>query len=358
MDAPLQYAMPPQQADTGRHKRKHKILDADEGQRQLQQKLDAERMSDEEFDALWRELRADAIVKERQRNRPLDEAALRAAKPRIVAAPVDDEPHVPATPENEYWITSDMEIEDTPGDLEVATQVDEVDVAQAEADASSAPAEPELTFEQAVDKLMGVVTGTTRFREIHRKTLTFCKQRRALPEVEEKIQSYPEYEHCAQNPYRLIRYLIDGGGLDLIELDAEGEVVDDDRKLGLTEDEVDDLIDSFALKTTPVGEQVADEMEPANRIQKLLDFMPVRFDSYVEVMEFLREPKSMKQINELFDGRDLHYLGTMHSDKNIAIQPSVFVDKLERAGAIVWDGAWRLTPEGEGFLAGLSKASA
>ena len=38
------------------------------------------------------------------------------------------------------------------------------------------------------------------------------------------------------------------------------------------------------------------------------------------------------------------------------MQPSVFVDKLERAGALVWNEGWRLTEEGEAFLQDL-KAS-
>lgn len=326
------------------------LLSSDEGMRQLHSKMDAERMSDEEFDALWRELRTQALAHEAQRNKPLAAEDLQSTtSPALFDA--SDEPYVVPTPQNEYWITGEMDVDE---EIEQTVDIDKAlptDIEQ------NAPAAPEMTFEEAVAHLTNVVTRTNRFREIHLKTLNFCMNRRGLTETEDHIQTYPEYEYAAQNPYRLICYLIDGGGLRLIELDEDGQDVTADRKLGLTEDEVDDLVCSFALETTPVGEQVAEDLAPKNRIRDLLNFMPVRFDTYVELMNFCNEPRTMTQINELFSGRDLHFLGTMHSDKTIAIQPSALVDKLERAGALVWKGQWKLTPEGQTFLKTLSQAS-
>ncbi len=341
------------------------ILSAEEGQRQLELKLEAERMTDAEFDMLWRELRQDAIAAQR-----IQETPFTADDARLKTAVADDD--VQAVNHSEFdadfdYITEDGQLIDG-ADLVAKEQEAKANGAnapvqhisydgEADSDADMQAIETPvddttdtLTFEEAVDKLMATVTRTPRFREIMRKTLKSCTVRRDLHDMETEIMGYPEYRYAAQNPYRIIRYLIDAQGLYLLELDEEGEVVTPLRKVGLTEDEVDDLIVSFALETTPVGEEVIEQLEPHKTISKLLGEIPIRFNSYLEVLDFCREPRTITEITELFKGRDLKALGTMHSDTTIAIQPSVFVDKLERAGALVWNDAWQLTPEGAAFL--------
>ncbi|MCD8199830.1 MAG: hypothetical protein LUD25_02580 [Coriobacteriaceae bacterium] len=298
------------------------FLSPEEGERQLQAQRDAERMTDEEFDALWKELRQDALEAE--------------GRDDVLATSADDRS---ALAED----AQDDTVEDAQEDAEVIEEEEP---------------DEELTFDESVDRLMDTVNNTPRFREILRKTLVFCQTRRMLREVEDEIQTYPEYEQAAENPYRLIRYLIDGDGLYRIELDEEGEEVTADRKEGLTEDEIDDLIFDFALETTPVGAEVANRLAPHTRIRDLLNLMPVRFDSYVNVLEFCQEPRTMKEIDALFEGVDMKALGIVGADDSIAIQPSVFVDKLERAGALVWKGNWNLTAEGKAFLETVQKARA
>ena len=53
-------------------KSKMPILPTEEVERQYKAKLDAERMSDEEFAELWRGLRADAVAAERVAAQPYD----------------------------------------------------------------------------------------------------------------------------------------------------------------------------------------------------------------------------------------------------------------------------------------------
>ena len=57
---------------------------------------------------------------------------------------------------------------------------------------------------------------------------------------------------------------------------------------------------------------------------------------------------------ELLRGRPV--LETVIGGERRRMQPSVFVDKLERSGALVWKEGWCLTEEGDAFLRDL-KAS-
>lgn len=330
-------------------KSKMPILPTEEVERQYKAKLDAERMSDEEFAELWRGLRADAVAAERVAAQPYDLARAQAHG-QAEADGVEPVEVDPLDPDFEYMTEDGRTIDGIDAiaarDMERAAMEEEL--------ASQAP-EDELTFDEKVEQCMKTVMRSNRFREILRKTLVFCLTRRPLPEVEDEIQTYPEYKAAAQNPYRLIKFLVDNYGLDMLDIDEDGEVVTPERKVGLTEDEIDDLVVEFQLETTEVGEEVARRLEPESRIATLLREFPVRLGSYRDVMNFCREPKTMKEINKLFENVDLKALGTMHSDDTIAIQPSVFVDKLEKAGAMYWDGKWKLTAEGRAFLKGMDK---
>lgn len=336
-------------ANAGKEKKsKMPILPSDEVWRQYQMKLESERMSDEEFSQLWRDLRQDAIESQRVAAEPYD---LERAQEKAVRAADGVEPveYDPIDPDFEY-------LTDDGGTIDGIDVIAAIEMEQEEHAAEAPEPDDEMPFEEAVEQLKLAVTRENRYREILFKTLKSCMTRKALPDVEDEIAAYPEYEYAAQNPYRLIRLLVDKKGLDLLEIDEEGSVVTPERKVGLTEDEIDDLIVEFQLETTVVGEQVVEELEPSRRLKDLLDEFPIRFESYKEVMEFCKTPHSMKEINKLFEGRDLKILGTMHSDKSIPIQPSVFVDKLEHAGILYWNGSWNLTLEGRLLLGTLSKA--
>jgi hypothetical protein len=330
-------------------KSKMPILPTEEVERQYRAKLEAERMSDEEFADLWRSLRADAVAAEKVAQAPYD---LKRASEKSVADQEGVEPVEvdPLDPDFEYMTDDGKTIDGID-----AIRAREMEKAALEAELAAQKPEDELSFDEKVEKCKTCVLRTNRFREILRKTLVFCIERKQLHAVEEEIQTYPEYEAAAQNPYRLIRFLTENYGLDMLEMDEEGEVVTPERKVGLTEDEIDDLIVEFQLETTDVGKEVARQLEPKSRIASLLREFPVRLNSYRNVMSFCKEPKTMKEINALFENVDLKALGTMHSDDTIAIQPSVFVDKLEKAGAMYWDGKWKLTVEGLAFLNGMDK---
>lgn len=224
-------------------------------------------------------------------------------------------------------------------------------------DSESNPA-IELSFEEKYEALMGVVSNKPTHREILIRVLSFCVEEKEFGVVEDAIQAYPEYPAAGQNPYRLIKYLIDGYGLDCLEIDSEGAVITPERKAELTEDELDDLIACFHLKTTEVGKKLSEDLSPHRRLTDLFSLFSDRRQFYTDLLSFCKEPRRFKDIEQLFAGRDLSGLQTLHPESGLAIKPTVFVDNMEKAGAIVWkkDG-WILTKEGEAFLEAIAHGS-
>ncbi|MDR1184028.1 MAG: hypothetical protein LBK67_04455 [Coriobacteriales bacterium] len=202
--------------------------------------------------------------------------------------------------------------------------------------------------QERVDSLKMVVTRSPLQREIKYKTLKFCCSRRILPEVEDFIASCPEFASAEQSPFFLLRFLLEGGGIDAFELDEEGNVVTDECKEGLTEDEIDDLVVQFAYETNEVGRELVELMSPKQRLLKLLEITPEYYDTFVEVLDFLTTKRSFADVDTLLRGDDVLMVGRDPDDR--PAQPSVFVDKLEKAGGIYWEEGWVITEEGREVL--------
>lgn len=219
----------------------------------------------------------------------------------------------------------------------------------ASVDAADLPAAAELTFEEKLGALNRCVMRHPLNREILYKALAFCEQERPLREAEDFIASLPQFASATQNQYYLLTSLVKAYGLDLVERDEEGGIVTPEMKEGLTEDEVDDLVAELSFKTTEVGRYFVEYNKPAARLVDLLGLAPERADTYIELLEYVgAEPRTYGQVEELLAGRPA--LETVIDGRRETMQPSVFVDKLERAGALIWNKGWTLTEEGREFL--------
>ena len=218
--------------------------------------------------------------------------------------------------------------------------------------------EVELTTEERYEKLMAVVANKPSHREILLRVLALCCEEQDFAVVEGTISKYPEYPSTGQNPYRLIKFLIDGGGLKEVAVDEVGEPVTFERTVGLTIDEADDLIESYRLRTTEVGRLVAENHTVTRRMNDLFSLFSDRASFYTELLDFCKQPRKFKDIEALFKGRDLSGLRTLHPESGLAIKPTVFVDNMEKAGAIVWkkDG-WVLTEGGGEYLEAILRGS-
>ncbi|MDR3053472.1 MAG: hypothetical protein LBU48_06405 [Coriobacteriales bacterium] len=206
-----------------------------------------------------------------------------------------------------------------------------------------------LTFEQKVDHVAHLLLANTLNRPTLYRILGITAQG-AVPlfDLEDQIQKLPEFTTATQPPYYLIEWLVDAEALRFIEVDATGAPITDEQREGKTADEIDDLIDDMIIEITDVGREVAAIFDPRDRLATLLQDKPVRYDTYVEVLEFLTQKHSYNQIDSLLRGRPILFDGRDPGDP--PMQPSVFVDKLAAAGAIVFDEGWIITPEGRALL--------
>jgi len=181
------------------------------------------------------------------------------------------------------------------------------------------------------------------------RILRACEmQDRRLNELEDWIQQQPEFTKATQPPFYLIQWLVDASALLELELDAEGNTISPEQKAGLSQDEQDDLIEDYAYRITLIGQAVLAEFDPAIRVRALLEEVPERADTYLELLDFLRQRHSYSEVDDLLRGRDILMFGRAADDR--PIQPSVFIDKLAAVGGIAWTNGWKITEEGEELL--------
>lgn len=192
-------------------------------------------------------------------------------------------------------------------------------------------------------------------REVLYRMLAYCAEERTLADLEREVASWPAFKTATQNQYRLAEHLVRARGLERVERDAHSAIVTPQDKEGLDEDAADDLVAVTSYRATETGRRFVERHRPRARLVELLHLAPERTGAYVELLEFARaQPRSYGDIAELLRGRPV--LETVVDGARRTMQPSVFVDKLERSGALVWNDGWCLTEEGEAFLQDL-KAS-
>jgi hypothetical protein len=247
--------------------------------------------------------------------------------------------------EEEAMGEPEIELDELQGQEEEVLQIGLEDYELAE-DAEDEP--EELTFEQQVDKIRRIIVQHSLNREILYRILKHCRKRRFLHDLEEHIATYPDFRSATQPQYFLIMWLVDAGGLRQLEVDENGNEVLEEQKEGLSEDEIDDLVVDYAYEITEAGEVVASDMDPKHRLLQLLEIVPDWYDTYVEVLEFLEEKRPFADVDSLLRGRDILRWGRSPDDS--PMQPSVFIDKLEQAGGVVWNEGWTTTKEGKELL--------
>lgn len=235
-----------------------------------------------------------------------------------------------------------------PEPIEETTENDLLDPAVTDVSAEE-DAVVELTYDQKYDKLGMAVTKHSLNRDPMYQALVYCLEERPLREVEDYIASLPSFARSTMNQYYMLQVLVRAYGMEMIERDIEGNVVLPEQKEGLTEDEIDDLVYAFSFKTTDLGRDFVEQNSAQSRMAALLDYKPERKETYIELLEFIAEqPRSYDEVKELLTGRPI--LEVVIDGTHQTMQPSVFVDKLDRAGAIAWNKGWNLTNEGRKFL--------
>lgn len=226
-----------------------------------------------------------------------------------------------------------------------------MDPASADAAERQEAEAPALTDDEKIAMLNACVTKHPLNREIFYKTLRYCTEERSLRDMEEQIATFPEFPRATMNQYYLVKSLVEAHGLELVERTEGGERVTPAMKQGKTEDEIDDLVFSLNYRISPIGERLVAEHTPGARLESLLKREPERRDAYLQLLDYIaQEARTYPQVESLLKGSPA--LQTIIDGHLETVQSSVLLDKLERAGVLVWNNDWQITEEGHRYLVG------
>lgn len=231
-----------------------------------------------------------------------------------------------------------------------AATVDPAAIAQGAASDAEYELPDEPTFADRVNAVVMCVGSQNALREALYKTLAFCQQPRDFVEVEDFIAQTDEfvYSHIMQTPFAMIQMLVDAGGLAQTPLDGEGNPIADEQLANLSEDEADDLIATYRIQATDAGAETVRLLAPERRIEAQLSLRPHRRDTYFAVLDFCTQPRKFPEIEAFFkntSGLSQDIVADHHK-----LSPDFYVDKLDKAGALVWRGAWVATDAGKRML--------
>ena len=204
----------------------------------------------------------------------------------------------------------------------------------------------EATFDTQYTCVKTAVNKNPSHREIFLNILTYCEEERSGANVEQYIMENPAYAQALLSPYKLMELLVRCGGLVRTEVDANGAVVDDEMKENLDEDEVEDLVFDELYKTSTAGIEVVAFYTPEQRMTRLLNQYPNGEESLSKVLAYCTSSKTRVQIESFIESEAL----TQSLCPGTEVHPSVYLDRLEAAGMLIWDGGWSITNAGQRYL--------
>lgn len=111
-----------------------------------------------------------------------------------------------------------------------------------------------------------------------------------------------------------------------------------------------DAVIEYTVRITQEGLAAARAYSPHRKLRELFAANPDRVEGLVAVMRLCapREGAARGEIARFLDANPAFLAA---SDDAVApLLPAYYTGKLEEAGAIAWEGSWRLTGEGRQFL--------
>ena len=169
------------------------------------------------------------------------------------------------------------------------------------------------------------ISAEPRYEKALYRILGDCLDPIAFGDLEQKVCAYPEMQVRVQDPATLVSWLAGVGALEALEADpATDEAVRD--------------ASNVVLATSEEGKRVWGEHEKANDVAHLIQTGGPLKRTYKRVLELCRTPQSKHAVE-----RALSEEGLLDTKQR---QASYFLDKLERAGGLVWYEGWATTPQG------------
>lgn len=237
-------------------------------------------------------------------------------------------------------------------------------------------AAPEFTLEG----LLKAIAKQPLHRHIYRKLLVFLNDEHSTEEAEAFLAEVPEFAYAVQPEGRFLDVLERAGGIERLcqfkdlenGADSEGDRAEDtcsnvvesldggpkaEDAIGVEEAEglgeaPQDALAALAgahWLTTDLGREYIEATDPVAPLNELITQNASRTDSYLLVLErCAKEPQSLADLEKAIRA-------FQRENKSAAqIQPSVYLDRLERVGGLYWKGQWNITEEGREILASLT----
>lgn len=208
--------------------------------------------------------------------------------------------------------------------------------------------------EESIARVVECLFNHPRHRELLYKALVHCQTERTEHAAEEFLARQPEAAQALQTPYTLLRNLAAAGGVTVIAHDAQGLALDETRceqlrAEGLDDDALADLVAERRVLTTPAGCAACELLAPEHRTLAAIYKVPERRATFVRLLDFCRTPRKLADINQLL--ADDPALAPSQRTAGQKLHACCFIDRLEEAGGLVWDGSWVTTDAGKRALA-------
>ena len=208
--------------------------------------------------------------------------------------------------------------------------------------------------EESIARVVECLFNHPRHRELLYKALVHCQTERTEHAAEEFLARQPEAAQALQTPYTLLRNLAAAGGVTVIAHDAQGLALDETRceqlrAEGLDDDALADLVAERRVLTTPAGCAACELLAPEHRTLAAIYQVPERRATFVRLLDFCRTPRKLADINQLL--ADDPALAPSQRTAGQKLHACYFIDRLEEAGGLVWDGSWVTTDAGKRALA-------
>ncbi|OUO92528.1 hypothetical protein B5F40_01150 [Gordonibacter sp. An230] len=173
------------------------------------------------------------------------------------------------------------------------------------------------------------ISAEPRYEKALYRILGDCLDPIAFSDLEPKICAYPEMHVQLYEPATLVSWLVESGALKASDA---AEAADSGS------DATDDGAVDVVLVATEAGERVWAQHEEADEVARLIETAGSADPAYRRVLELCRIPRSKREVEQALVAE-----GLLDVRKR---QVSCYLDKLEKAGGLVWNKGWTTTGQG------------
>ncbi len=158
----------------------------------------------------------------------------------------------------------------------------------------------------------------TRFQKepyhkvIFMKILSNCQEPKSFLRIQEIIHTFPEITNAILTPEVMLKWLEEDGGIQQVKLQEQ-----------------------FCWQTTPEGNFVLQQEAPQKKLAHLLKEEPDRKPVYLKVLDFCEKARTRNDVIEYLENEPIL--------EKQQVFPTMFLQRLEKTGAIRWENSRWLT---------------